>query len=335
MVITTHSPHIIYERDFEPIRYFQRIAHQHSSTVLNLSNFNPTEPCNRKFLLQYMKLTHCDLFFADAAILVEGNVERLLLPIMIERAAEDLKSSYLTILEVGGAFAHVFKELLQFLRLITLVVTDLDSVTEQAAPPSNEDDEAYCEDIEFEEPEEPGTRQATRTGRAKSCQAEEPNAVTANQSLRKWLPKLSKVSDLLAAKDAKKCSVITVDEPAKIRVAYQTSQEVHWKGRTVKLAGRTLEEAFAFENLEWCQEEKQKALGLFVKKSQDLSLEEVTTKIHKRIQSRGFKKTEFALALIMADSRWNVPSYIEEGLRWLMDEITVKSVDKTQPEATP
>ena len=49
--------------------------------MLNLSDFTAAEdPDTRDFLLQYMKLTHCDLFFADAAVLVEGNVERLLLP---------------------------------------------------------------------------------------------------------------------------------------------------------------------------------------------------------------------------------------------------------------
>ncbi|HEY5962343.1 MAG TPA: ATP-dependent endonuclease [Polyangiaceae bacterium] len=335
MVISTHSPHIIYEQDFEPIRYFQRIAHRHCSKVLNLSNFHPCEVGTRRFLLQYMKLTHCDLFFADAAILVEGNVERLLLPFMIERVGEKLKSSYLTILEVGGAFAHVFKELLHFLNLTTLVITDLDSVAVQGLSPTDDEDEDDCEDIEFDEPEELDTPPATRTGRAKSCQCDEPNAVTANQSLRKWLPKLSKISDLLAAGEAMKCSAITADEPAKIRVAYQTSQEVRWKGRAAKLAGRTLEEAFAFENLEWCQDVNQKALGLSVKKCQELSLEDITKKIHKRVRSRAFKKTEFALALMMADSNWKVPSYIEEGLCWLLGEVSVRSVDKTELEVAP
>ena len=87
MVITTHSPHILYERGFQPIRYFRRqnVAGQQTTDVLNLSAFYDTYPGERDFLQRYLKLTHCDLFFADAAILIEGNVERLLLPVMIEQ----------------------------------------------------------------------------------------------------------------------------------------------------------------------------------------------------------------------------------------------------------
>jgi predicted ATP-dependent endonuclease of OLD family len=106
VVVTTHSPHILYERGFKPIRYFRRhsVANAEQTTkVLNLSSFySSAAPKDRDFLQRYLKLTHCDLFFADAAILVEGNVERLLLPEMIEKEALPLRSACLCILEVGG-----------------------------------------------------------------------------------------------------------------------------------------------------------------------------------------------------------------------------------------
>ncbi|WP_259648381.1 ATP-dependent endonuclease [Pseudomonas syringae] len=106
MVITTHSPHILYERGFKPIRYFRRkkVGKEQLTEVLNLSAFYQSQPDDRDFLERYLKLTHCDLFFSDAAILVEGNVERLLLPVMIRKSAKTLRSACLCILEVGGAF---------------------------------------------------------------------------------------------------------------------------------------------------------------------------------------------------------------------------------------
>ncbi len=133
MIVTTHSPHIINESSFTPIRYFRRFSNSgtgNCSDVLNLSTLYEAETETRDFLLlRYMKLTHCDLFFADAAVFVEGSVEsRLLLPLMIEKVAPALKSCYLTVLEVGGAYAHIFKNLVQFLGITTLVITDLDSV---------------------------------------------------------------------------------------------------------------------------------------------------------------------------------------------------------------
>ena len=143
MVITTHSSHILYERSFQPIRYFCRakqVGTVHCSDVKNLSVFyQGEEAATREFLQQYLKLTYCDLFFADAAVLVEGNVERLLLPLIIERAVPELRACHLTILEVGGAFAHKFRELLDFLEITTLVITDLDSV-ESSQEEDGEDD---------------------------------------------------------------------------------------------------------------------------------------------------------------------------------------------------
>lgn len=153
LVVTTHSPHILYERGFKPIRYFrkQKSGTEQVTEVLSLSRFYDLQPDDRDFLERYLKLTHCDLFFADAAVLVEGNVERLLLPLMIEKVAKSLRSSCLTILEVGGAFGHRFKMLIEFLGLTTLIITDIDSVGPtvlvpagtEAAPDDDEDLEEF------------------------------------------------------------------------------------------------------------------------------------------------------------------------------------------------
>jgi predicted ATP-dependent endonuclease of OLD family len=180
LVISTHSPHILYERGFRPIRYFRRGSPNENPTsdVLNLSAFydataNPT----RDFLERYLKLTHCDLFFADAAVLVEGNVERLLLPQMIAMSAPRLQSTYLSILEIGGAFGHRFRSLIDFLGLTALVITDIDSVigpaVEGAAAAGQEEGEA---------PDDPGEGAA-----GSACMVDIDGAGTANQTLIRWV----------------------------------------------------------------------------------------------------------------------------------------------------
>lgn len=156
------------------------------SEVLNLSKFYASEKECRSFLLQYMKLTHCDLFFADAAVLVEGNVERLLLPLMIEKAAPQLQSSYLSILELGGAFAHLFRTLIQFLGLTTLVITDLDSVIPPAPKPEIEE----CDDVtDGKSDETDDDSEESNSLGAGTCMTDIPGAVTSNQTLVQWLPK--------------------------------------------------------------------------------------------------------------------------------------------------
>ena len=137
-VVTTHSSHIANEASFDAMRYFLATPVEEGSTILRTQSrdlrtgLSGEEPANREFLHQYMTLTRCDLLFADGAILIEGTTERLLLPKAIEKFdnqhGANLGSLYLSIMEVGGAYAHLFYNLVDFLDLRTLIITDLDSV---------------------------------------------------------------------------------------------------------------------------------------------------------------------------------------------------------------
>lgn len=138
-IVSTHSSHVANEAHFETIRYFlsslDASASAYSTVVKDLrKGLSSKKEPDRTFLHQYMTLTRCDLFFADKAILIEGTTERLLLPRMIssidktQAEGKKLSSQYLSIIEVGGAYAHIFFDLLEFLELRTLVITDIDTV---------------------------------------------------------------------------------------------------------------------------------------------------------------------------------------------------------------
>lgn len=336
MVITTHSPHILYERGFKPIRYFRRkkIDTEQQTEVLNLSAFYQAQPHDRDFLERYLKLTHCDLFFSDAAILVEGNVERLLLPIMIKKSANTLRSACLCILEVGGAFGHRFQSLIEFLGLTTLIITDIDSVA--LVVPEAGDEVGNEEDVEeFEVPAdldataEEGTTlstdetiTSTPKKYGKACLPSEPEAATSNQTLIKWLPGKRTIEDLRNADDASK--TLERADGYKVRVAYQTERPVTYNGVTETLCGRTLEEDFGLENPEWTQAEARKLLGLIVKGGPD-SPTALAKGLHKNVSRKGFDKTKFALAVLTEDdATWNVPKYIHDGLVWLKNAVQLE-----------
>ena len=318
LVVTTHSPHILYAAGFTPIRYFRRIGgpgrKQHSQ-VLNLSEFYRTsEKEPRDFLQRYMELTHCDLFFADAAILVEGTVERLLMPAMVHKSATSLESSYLSVLEVGGAYGHIFKSLIEFLGLTTLVITDLDSVLPKAPKVAATGDAAKAEADEDED----GQAEGDTKPPGSKCLVDTPGAVTSNQTLVKWLPAKSLISELLAADEKAKIQPKNGELSATVRVAYQVVRDVTWNGQTERRAARTLEEAFGLENLAWCQDRTRRSLGLRIKKAEELTSPELAKAIYERVASSAFDKTDFALAVIAQDEKgWIVPFYIDEGLKWL------------------
>ncbi len=136
-IVSTHSSHVANAAGFEAIRYFLPISIDgvRQTEIKDLrEGMRETPDDHRRFLHQYLTLTRCDLFFADKAILIEGTSERLLLPVIIEKLEEaepdasKLSSQYMTTMEVGGAYAHIFFDLLDFLELRTLIITDLDSV---------------------------------------------------------------------------------------------------------------------------------------------------------------------------------------------------------------
>lgn len=229
LVVTTHSSHILEAVDFEKVRYFQRchIAGEATTTgILNASDvrslraFQPevenidgrlvSSEESLAFLKRYLRLTHCDLFFADAAILVEGAVEKLLIPSMIEMTANRLRSTYLTVLEVGGAFAHRFEGLLDFLHIPYLVITDLDSVVPNGYP--------------------------------RACRADTADARTSNATLKKLCGQAT-VAGLMGLGAADK---IHGDKDRCI--AFQTDIVVTDAADQQTLRPRTLEEAMAYEN---------------------------------------------------------------------------------------
>ncbi|MEO9385210.1 ATP-dependent nuclease [Chromobacterium phragmitis] len=312
LAISTHSSHIVDAVEFDKIRYFRRcplkslaaagIAGLSATQVLNLQDFRPllttTKSLSKKeeqlgadekekliaelkekqlretidFLKKYLKLTHCDLFFADAAILVEGTVEKLLLPQMIGACASGLTNRYLTILEVGGAYAHKLSSLLGFLGIPYLVITDIDTVD-------------------------------AADGR-KACRADKAGAHTSNAALKTLLSKTTR-DELVALKPGEQ-----LIQDGQCFVTFQKPVEVEGE----EMHGRTLEEAFIYENLPLFKGDDN---PIDLDLSGATTREQIMEKVYEEARDQNFKKAEFALAVASSKVVWTTPSYIAEGLRWL------------------
>lgn len=179
LLLTTHSSHMAANCGFAPIRYFRR--NKGTVEIKDLLSFEASaktdpEKAAMEFLRKYLTTTRCDMFFADKLVFIEGQVERMLLPRLIavlDAALRDkLTSTYVCTVEVGGAYAHLFRKLIEFLQLPALVITDLDSIdgtTKKKTP--------------------------IASGHASS-----------NATLSKWLPGSADLPKLMAAGEAEKTS---------------------------------------------------------------------------------------------------------------------------------
>ena len=165
VIMTTHSSHVANTVDFSKVRYIRRyessVDCKKVADFVNKSNDKEKED-HLNFLQKYMKLSYCDLYFCDKAILVEGASERLLLPGMIGKCKGDfgtkgvtLESQYVSIIEVGGAYAHHFYDFMNYLEIPTLVITDIDFVgagnkkckRKEAKGSSNGAIQRWCHDV--------------------------------------------------------------------------------------------------------------------------------------------------------------------------------------------
>lgn len=303
LIVSTHSSHVAHEIPFANLRYFRRLpagmaARIPVSMVINLQEVFGTKNETQRFVTRYLRAHHADLFFADAAILVEGPAERMLLPNLIRNNYERLNQSYVTLLEIGGSHAHRLKPLIDCLGLLTLIITDLDSVdaTGSSAQPQR------------------GADQTTN-----------------NDTLKTWVPRLPDVDALMDADEKAKISENLDDQLFAVRAAYQTPVQVQLLGASKVETAQpyTFEDALAFENLEFFS--KLDGGGL-VRKFREAILKGGDAGVVGKDMFdalRTGKKAEFALEVIDAKEfdAIKVPSYIAEGLAWLQSRLEKKQVD--------
>lgn len=138
LIITSHSANILQgklhaEDTFNNINYISCSKDAYSSIVpLSDSNIIPSSRGNVdedkaqfNFLKKHVKYNSCELFFADACVVVEGYAEETILPYFIDRN-EGLSKKYISIININGAYAHIYKNLLKALKIPVAIITDID-----------------------------------------------------------------------------------------------------------------------------------------------------------------------------------------------------------------
>ena len=302
LVISTHSSHIARETNFADLRYFKRLPEcEHcniaTAKVINLSDVFGKEDETDKFVTRYLQTTHCDLFFADAAILVEGSAESMLVPHFIKNHYPELHQRYVSILSISGRHSHRLSPLIDKLSLPTLVISDLDSA----------------------EPD--GHHKAARPERNKGL-------ISSNYAISDWLIKekdLDKILDLPTEQKE-----ITYEKPYKfsIRIAYQTPVKIEFNETPREALSSTFEDCMIYTNYKLfkdLEEDIGNDAGNLLKKvnialNTAKSFDELHTKIYNVLrEGKSDQKAEFALDLIYTVDpiKLTVPPYIAEGLDWL------------------
>lgn len=304
-VITTHSSHIVAACEFEDLKYLKRDRNSgvvsKNMTDLEIEYKGHAEWF--KFLKQYITLDRSELFFADKAIFIEGDTERILMPAMMKMVDEAtppegteccLTSQNISIVSVGN-YTHIFTKFFNFIGFQKIcVITDLDicNKTEGGAKPVYEAAEWDADSEQY----------------------------TTNASLKEYFGR-NIISDF--------CAMTTDDKRVKWNVGDNKWEQatdgnvmVCFQSEIAGYQPRSFEDAFFATNKEYMVADGKVFKGLTersVKKFKEDSNPY-------QLAENGIKsKATFAVDLLIDKGRscdedyvaWKVPQYIADGLLWL------------------
>ena len=303
IVITSHSSHIVSECNFDDIIYLKK-----NENMVVAKNFNSLkekyggdEQKGFKFVKQYLTINSSELFFADKAICIEGDTERILMPMMMhkidnkEKPTEDtmpLLSQNISVIEIGAHF-HTFMPLFSFLGTKVLFVTDIDSVKAEKKIDKN------------------GKERTVYT----SCHPNE-GTHTSNASIKKFF----KDTGIDTSNDPFK-ELVGKNAEDKIknnmRIAYQIPEsDGEYQASSFEDAFIALNKDFILKNKEgFCE------YGA-LKNFENTDIE--NGDYYNFALNNVVKKPAFASSILYFDDengeddeKWKVPKYIEEGLLWI------------------
>ena len=310
-IISTHSSHIVSESEFNEIKYMRRAGNE--VTAKNLKDlqkeYDNDEQQWYTFLKHYLTLSRSELFFADKAIFIEGDTERILLPILMKKLDQEelcdedknelpLCKQNISIIEVG-AYSHIFGKFINFIGLEKVVVfTDLDV--------GKKGDNGHIEKTEYD-----GT----------------DKMLTSNNALKDYFAKMKegndlKVNQLISLTDTQKTFSWNANntkweqqENGNMRVCFQIKENDY--------QARTFEDNFFIINKDFLQENKDRIWGLKKNKLKAYLNSQISA--YDLAENGIESKATFAVEIIYNSEEngnkefcgWNIPQYIKDGLLWI------------------
>ncbi len=309
-IISTHSACIVADSDFDDIKYLIRgtVGGVIAKNLKDLKDEYDTETTQYQFLRQYLTISRAEIFFANKAILIEGDTERILIPTLMRKMDIEEEKKYavsgeqdehlsllsqnISVIEVG-AYSQIFERFIDFLGIKALIITDLDAV---------DGDGKKCEvavGVDY-------SNEAIRFFFRKHTLDGNNIPILNNYEF----PSLNDLKGFtFPSKSFNKIDGYWINQAeGKLSVVYQTEE--------IGYIARSFEDAFIHINRGYVNDNKDGFRGLQNKAhfENDLGAYELAEKCIK-------KKTHFALDILYHSNEeltnWEIPAYIKEGLLWL------------------
>ena len=127
-IVTSHSHEFVKMCTIENIRVIRSVGVKNNK-IYDMEVFKGklTDKDQLKFYLFLFSTNFSDLIFANKVIMYEGDTEKMYLSKLLTAAPYlPLTQQYISYVQVGGAYAHHYAKLLNYLEIKTVIFTDVD-----------------------------------------------------------------------------------------------------------------------------------------------------------------------------------------------------------------
>lgn len=324
-LITTHSSEIVRGVSIEKLRVIREDT-LFNSKIYNLSlfvnenkNFSKgeinDESLVKDFKSFYEDIGISELVFADVAVLYEGDTERLYLKKIVSLPEyEGLQQKYIAYIQVGGAYAYNFKSILEYLKIKSLIITDVDYTVKSPrvdkeillSTTSNATLKSFFDDDNFNKNNKP-----------------KPQMFNVKiQEIYRWITN----SKHIVSKIIKKTLDGKETEKDLIYLAFQTENDKY----TRTLESAMLSKKFGISGYEvlkrsdWIKKREDSKLlfsipNNYIDSETKVEMKDSTFDLMDILNSTSKHKTDFMYSVILNGfAEEMLPDYIKEGLEWLM-----------------
>lgn len=304
-IVTTHASEVVRIAGISAIRVVRKTPQIFEKRICDMCMFLNDLNLNKKDIENEYNILYqinfADIIFADKVIMFEGDTERMYLKRLLQRTEyRALEQQYIAFVQVGGAYTHWYRELIEFLKIKTLILTDIDY--EKQEKTIDKIKESY-----------------TTNGGLKDYYLHQKEKTKDTSKL--------KIKDLYEWQNMGENKIGDY-----IMVSFQGEKD----GCT-----RTLEEAMlaklydlniedTLSRVDWEKKQEDSRLQFKIPKSNNKNfeqeigkteiLEQTNEKLSVReiVSATSSYKTDFIYSVLLNEKEKDVlPSYIEEGLKWL------------------
>lgn len=321
-LITTHSSEIVRGTSLERLRVIREET-LFNSIIYNLSSFintiNESVDADeddvtliKDYKTFYESIGISELIFADAAILFEGDTERLYLKKVISLPEfKSLEQKYIAYIQVGGAYAYNFKPLLEYLKIKSLIITDIDygkNATDRKT-------------ILSETTTNPTIKNFYEINNFNKDSPKPENFELTIQMLYDWIT----TTKHIVAKASIKAIDQSVAKKDLMYLAFQTESDHYTRTLEAAMLSKMFD-LFGDDSInrsDWMKKRTDSRLAYSIphNKTDEAGKKEEDSKFNliDILDSTAEAKTDFMYSVILNGSYQKMlPDYIKEGLEWLM-----------------